>query len=63
MKSDREELAELLALPTGDRVHAEQLVAEIVAGRLRLPPCFNLRGRPAAETQRAHELARKVAAS
>lgn len=63
MKSDRDELADLLALPTGDREHAEHLVTLIVAGRLRLPACFTLRGRPAAETQRVHELARRVAAS
>lgn len=56
------ELTDLLALGSGDRARAAGLVADIAAGRLTLPPCFNIRGGTAAQTGRAHELARLLVA-
>lgn len=47
----------------GDREAAARLVADIAAGRLALPPCFNLKGGTKEQTERAHDLARLLAAA
>lgn len=57
------ELADLLALGGGDHARSAPLVTEIAAGRLRLPPCFNIRGGTPEQTRRAHELARLLVAN
>jgi hypothetical protein len=63
MKSNAEELTDLLAIGGGDRERAAGLVADIMAGKLCLPPCFNVRGGTTEQTARAHELARMLTAN
>lgn len=58
------ELEELFTVAgSGDREGSAALVAKIVAGELRLPPCFSLRRGTAEQTARAHELARLIVAN
>jgi hypothetical protein len=58
-----QELADLFTIGGGDRESSAALVVEIAAGRLRLPPCFDLRNGTAEQTARAHELARLLVAN
>lgn len=64
MDSWKKELVALLvAHGSGDREGSEKLVDDIAAGRLQLPPCFNLKNGTAEQTRRAHELARQLVAN
>lgn len=56
-----DELTDLLTdFGGGDRERSKAIVADIAAGKLRLPPCFNLRNGNPEQTARVHELARIV---
>jgi hypothetical protein len=58
-----QELIELFTLGGGTRDENAALVAQIAAGKLRLPRCFTLRNGTPEQTARAHELARLLVAN
>ncbi len=59
-----DELTDLLTnFGGGDRERSKAIVPDIAAGKLRLPPCFNLRNGNHEQTKRAHELARIITAN
>ena len=62
-KTHGQELADLFTLGSGDSTLSAALVADISAGKLRLPPCFSVKGGTEEQTKRAHELARMLAAN
>jgi hypothetical protein len=58
-----QELADLFTLGSGDREHSAAIAEQIAAGKIRLPPCFNVRNGTPEQTARAHELARLLTAN
>jgi hypothetical protein len=39
----KEELLALMLIPGGDRTRIEKLVDDLEAGKISLPPCFNIK--------------------
>ena len=59
----KKELAGLFNVGSDDMAHSTELAESIAAGKLRLPPCFNVKRGTPEQTKRAHELARLLTAN
>lgn len=53
----------LMLIPGGDQARVAALVDDTAGGKLRLPPCFNIKGATREQTVRAHTMAREMVAN